>query len=81
MVEGTHPKVLERLKEKQKKQHMYQDRRNTVETEKLNKGDKVTILALKIHGNLQPNFHGIYKIDGKTKAGNDYLTNSKHCFV
>ena len=56
---------------------MYQDRRNTVENEKLDIGDKVTILSLKIQGKLQPNYHGIYKIHGKTKAGNYYLIDSE----
>ena len=64
MVEGTHPKVLERIKEKQIKQNMYQDRRNTVENEKLDIGDKVTILSLQIQGKSQPNYLGIYKIHG-----------------
>ena len=33
---------------------------------------------MKIQGKLQPNYHGIYKIHGKTKAGNYYLINSEN---
>jgi hypothetical protein len=51
MVECTHPKVLERIKEKQEKQNKYQDSRNTVENEKLDIGDKVTVGSMKIQGN------------------------------
>ncbi len=56
---------------------MYQDRRKKVENEKLDIGVKVTILSLIIQGKLKPNYHGIYKTHGKTKAGNYYLINSE----
>ena len=81
MVECTHPKVLERIKEKQEKQNKYQDSRNTVENEKLDIGDKVTIRSMKIQGKLQPHYHGIYKIHGKIKAGNYYLINSEQVIL
>ena len=78
MIEGVHPKVVERIKERQEKQTMYQDRRHTVEDERLKIGDKVTIKSLKIQGKMQPNFHGIFKLNGFTRTGNYYLENSEN---
>ena len=81
MVECTHPNVLERIKERQVKQNIYQDSSNTAEKENLDIGDKVTVRSMKINGKLQPHYHGICKIHGKTKAGNYYLINSEQVIL
>ena len=78
LLEETHPKTIEKLKSKQEQQKEQQNVRNKLEDEKLKIGQTVTIKSLKIQSKLQPNYHGIYKIDEITAKGNYYLINEKN---
>lgn len=77
MVENTNKQAVENIQKKQEIQIKKQNNQHNITSTSLQPGTQVFLKVQKMHGKLEPNYHGPYTVVEKTKRGNYKLKNAK----